>query len=45
MHVLLNKCLAAESQARFDVISKYTLVRIMIEWNRCQFRRLKEHFP
>ena len=25
-HVLLNKCLAAGSKARFDVISRYTLV-------------------
>ena len=35
MHVLLNKCLAAGTQARFDVISRYTLVRIMIECDRC----------
>ena len=44
MHVLLNKCLAG-SQARFDVISRYTLVRIMIECDRCHHRRLIEHFP
>ena len=35
MHVLLNKSLAAGSQARFDVINRYTLVRIMIECDRC----------
>ena len=45
MHVLLNKYLAARSQARFDVISRYTLVRIIIECDRCQCRRLIEHFP
>ena len=45
MHVLLNKCLAAGSQARFDVIIRYTFVRIMIECDRCQCSRLIEHFP
>ena len=45
MHVLLNTCLAAVSQARFDVISKYTLMRIRIECDRCLYRRLIEYFP
>ena len=31
-------------QARFDVISRYTLVRIIIGCDRCQCRRLIEHF-
>ena len=43
MHVLPNICLAAGSQARFDVISRYTLVRIMVEYDRFH-HRLIEHF-